>query len=269
MKSLPVVLGLLLAGALAAQERKVTVDWIFGDEGRSVGEVPAARWNSDGSLLLLDGRRPKPERSIERVTPTTGERSVAVGGPSALDSLRPLLAQADMPEALGWPDSFDGGGTHAVYALAGDLFLLDVATGRFERLTRTSEKEEVARLSPDGKKLAFARENDLYVLDLQTRAETRLTRDGTASIRNGTPSWVYWEEVFNHKDDGYWWSDDSAAIAFLRTDETSVSKVYFPGFTPAVPNVIPPGFRATDLTFHSVITEWHAESPAANTFTGT
>jgi len=38
---------------------------------------------------------------------------------------------------------------------------------------------------------------------------------------------------------------------------------------PAVPNFIPPGFTAADVTYHNVITEWHTSNPAANTFDGT
>jgi hypothetical protein len=38
---------------------------------------------------------------------------------------------------------------------------------------------------------------------------------------------------------------------------------------PATPHFIPPGFAVSDVTFHNVITEWKATSPAANTFEGT
>ena len=38
---------------------------------------------------------------------------------------------------------------------------------------------------------------------------------------------------------------------------------------PAVPDFIPPGFTRSDVTYHNVITEWHATNPAANTFEGT
>jgi hypothetical protein len=38
---------------------------------------------------------------------------------------------------------------------------------------------------------------------------------------------------------------------------------------PATPNFIPPGFTAADVNFHNIFTEWHATSPAANTFAGT
>jgi hypothetical protein len=38
---------------------------------------------------------------------------------------------------------------------------------------------------------------------------------------------------------------------------------------PAKPNFIPPGFTAADVTYHNVITEWHATNPGSNTFAGT
>jgi hypothetical protein len=38
---------------------------------------------------------------------------------------------------------------------------------------------------------------------------------------------------------------------------------------PAKPDFIPPGFTPGDVTYHNVITEWHATNPAANTFQGT
>jgi len=38
---------------------------------------------------------------------------------------------------------------------------------------------------------------------------------------------------------------------------------------PKTPNFIPPGFALKDVTYHNVITEWHATSPAAATFEGT
>ena len=37
----------------------------------------------------------------------------------------------------------------------------------------------------------------------------------------------------------------------------------------ATPDFVPPGFNHDDITYHSVITEWHTADPAANTFEGT
>src|SRR5262249_34954600 len=41
-------------------------------------------------------------------------------------------------------------------------------------------------------------------------------------VFNGKADWVYGEEIFNRHDQGYWWSPDSAHIAFLRIDDTPV-----------------------------------------------
>jgi glucose/sorbosone dehydrogenase len=38
---------------------------------------------------------------------------------------------------------------------------------------------------------------------------------------------------------------------------------------PAALDFIPPGYTRADVTYHNVITEWHATDPAANTFQGT
>ena len=38
---------------------------------------------------------------------------------------------------------------------------------------------------------------------------------------------------------------------------------------PKTPDFIPPGFALKDVTYHNIITEWHATNPAANVFEGT
>jgi len=38
---------------------------------------------------------------------------------------------------------------------------------------------------------------------------------------------------------------------------------------PKTPDFIPPGFAPKDVTYHNIITEWHAANPAANVFEGT
>jgi len=226
------------AGPLPAQDkREISVEWIYTDAGEEPTRLPPFAWTSAGDVLLLDTRKPKDVRTFERVT-AAGGRKTAVDRAAALSSLKALLGESGVPDSLAWPESLDRAGLRAAYTFADDLFLLDLAASRFERLTRTGGKESLARLSPDGRKLAFVRGNDLFVLDLASRAESRLTSDGADSILNGALSWVYWEEVFDHADAGYWWSEDGSAIAFLRTDESAVSQVGFPDFKPSVPRVI-------------------------------
>jgi hypothetical protein len=162
---IPTLLAVVLAGAVSAGGgRPITLDWIFSDEGEAIGKSPEAQSTSGGDVLFLDPRRPKAARTLERFSPGTGAW-IAVDPRAALASLSALLGGKDVPEELEWPPSFDGAGTSAAYAYGGDLFRLDLASSRFERLTATTAEEKIPGLSPDGRELAFVRGNDLWVLD--------------------------------------------------------------------------------------------------------
>src|SRR5512143_2736861 len=230
---------LLSAVSLGAQAtREVTVEWAYSDEADAVARPPKFEWTSAGDVLLLDEGAPKAERTIERWRGATGRRVGAVDRAAALASLASLVAEKDRPETLTWPVSIDRAGTVGLYVIGGDVFALDFAASRFRRITQTREEESAPRLSPDGRRAAYVRGGDLYVFDLAAGTETRLTRDGGSGILNGGLSWVYWEEIFDHEDAGFWWSEDSSAIAFLRTDESAVDTVTFSDFKPVVPRTI-------------------------------
>jgi dipeptidyl-peptidase-4 len=229
----------LAAAATSGQEpQPLTVDWVFSDEAESVARVPRFAWTSADQVLFLDERRPRTERTIETLDAATGKRQPAVDTATALSSLKAAASDRKTPESLGWPESLDAAGTRGTYLIGGDVFVLDLPGSRFDRLTATEEPETAARVSPDGRRVAFVRGNDLYVYDLGSKTEKRLTTDGSDSVLNGTLSWVYWEEIFDRADTGYWWAPDSSAIAFLRTDESPVDVTAFTDFAPAVPRVI-------------------------------
>jgi dipeptidyl-peptidase-4 len=230
---------LFLPGRLLAfpSPPALTPEWIVSEEADSVGRVPRAAWTSAGEVLLLDDLAPASGRTLEIVDAATGARRRAFEPRAALEELRRLGA-SPVPDALPWPDSLDAAGTKGAYLFGGDVYLLDVRTGRVERLTATPEPESIPRLSPDGRRVAFVRGRDLWVLDLASRTETRLTRDGGDTILNGVPSFIYWEEILHHADAAYWWSDDSRSIAFLRSDDSPVDEELFTSFRPAVPDVI-------------------------------
>jgi dipeptidyl-peptidase-4 len=233
------VAALLLAAvpAFAQTPRELTVDWIYGDEATAASRLPRFAWTTADDVLVLDERAAPARRTIERIRAKTGQRSPAVDAASALASLQPISPE-NAPASLAWPDALDPAGTTGIYVLGDDLYALDLAASRFSRLTATDAKETLPRFSPDGRKLAFVRGNDLYVMDLATKKESRLTPDGSDTILNGTLSWVYWEEIFDRGDTGYWWSPDSKSIAFLRTDESGVDVTTFTDFAPAVPREI-------------------------------
>lgn len=227
------------ARAQAGAAGGLTLDWIYGDEGRRVASVPTHAWLSDGRLLLFDVRRPPAERTFEIFEPATGARRPALDMAAAVKSLDALLPDSGVTAALDWPESFDAEGRRAVYVFKGDLFLLDLAASRFKRLTQTDAEEQSPGFSPDGRRLAFVRAHDLYVVDVDAGTETRVTRDGSETLLNGSLSWVYWEEIFGRRDIGYWWSPDSRALAYLQTDESKVGVSAFMDFRPeSAPRII-------------------------------
>jgi dipeptidyl-peptidase-4 len=93
-----------------------------------------------------------------------------------------------------------------------------------KRLTINADEEKNPTLSPDGKYVAFTRNNDLYAVEVATGKEIRYTTDATDVIYNGFSSWVYFEEILGRptKYKAFWWSPDSRKLAFMRFDDTKV-----------------------------------------------
>jgi dipeptidyl-peptidase 4 len=104
-----------------------------------------------------------------------------------------------------------------------DIFFTD-ALGNETRITNDTLEEKNPTLSPDGKLIAFTRNNDLYRADISGRNEIRYTTDGSDVVYNGWASWVYYEEILGRptKYKAFWWSPDSKRIAFMRFDDSEV-----------------------------------------------
>ena len=223
----------------SADDNRITVEWIYSDTAKAIAAVHKYQWLEDNTAILFDTRLEKKERTFLKLDPQTqSELGPAVDREKAVASLQEYLGKEDSTEYLEWPLSFDPYGNYAVYLYKKDIFLLDLASSEFRRVTQTETAEKAPRFSPDGSRLAFVRENDLYIYDLATNREKRLTSDGSDTILNGTVSWVYWEEIFGRRDIGYWWSEDSRALVFLQTDESAVTKMHYVDFKPAVPRLI-------------------------------
>ncbi len=114
-----------------------------------------------------------------------------------------------------------------------------------KELTRLSPgRQQVATLSPDGERVAFARNNNLFVKSLRFGTERQISMDGEVNkIINGVPDWVYEEEFEFIR--GFEWSPDSKQVAYLKFDESEVPSFGFTlykGSTPTKPeNGLYPG----------------------------
>ncbi len=98
-------------------------------------------------------------------------------------------------------------------------YVADLSTGRL--ITVDTTKVLHPTLSPDGKKIAWVKNNDLWVMDLSVQSVNRITNDGLLNhISNGNCDWVY-EEEFGFTR-AFEWSPDSKYIAWYRFDESAV-----------------------------------------------
>ena len=233
-----VVAVLVFAAPAGAAQERVTLDTLVDRGLAEATGTPSYVWLDDGTALLYDRRVPAAQRTLERLEPASGRRTPAVDAGKVLASWAAVLSGDEQaPPTLPWPTELHRSGKLALYQHLGDLFLLDLTKVSVTRLTQTPEEEVNPRLSPDGRAVSFVRGSDLYLWTAE-QGERPLTQDGSATLRNGSLSWVYWEEIFGREDLATWWSPDSTAIAFLQTDESGVSESFFPEFEPATPTVI-------------------------------
>ncbi|RPH36939.1 hypothetical protein EHM92_03685 [bacterium] len=226
-----------LCAVQAQESERLTVEWMYSTQAAQVASTPAFKWLSNGTCVLYDRLKPAAERTLELLDPATGSRTPLVDAGKSAASLKQFLGEST-PRALPFAADIDGTGDRALYIFDKDIFLLETGTAAFKRVTQTHEEEKCVSFSPDSKKIAFVRANDLFIYDIQGQRETRLTQDESDSVLNGTLSWVYWEEVFGRHDTGYWWSPDSRAIAFFRTDESGVSVQHYVDTKPWTPRAI-------------------------------
>ncbi len=89
-----------------------------------------------------------------------------------------------------------------------------------------AEKILHATISPDGKQVAFVKNNNLFVKNIASNKTTQITTDGKWNyIINGNCDWVYEEEFGFSK--AFEWSKNSNYIAFYRFDESKVKSYTF------------------------------------------
>lgn len=240
---------LLAAAPSVAQRNALTIEDIYSYEGwkRFNGSTAAAMtWVPAGGPWLNDAQYLWPAETGAWL------RVDAISGAS-----RPLYTHADLERALAaigvgeadaraaarrTPAIFNGARDAFLVAVNDDLFVYHIATERASRLTASPGAKTEATFSPDGRNVAFIKNHNLFVATIGATGERAVTSDGSDVLLNGTLDWVYSEELYgrgNHR--GYWWSPDSAHIAFLQFDERAV-----PQYT-----------LVDDLPYHPTVERWH------------
>ena len=116
-----------------------------------------------------------------------------------------------------------------------EYYVYDVFRKRIEPLTENG-RVQMACFSPNGRIVAFARDNNLFLKKLDFETESQITKDGEKNkIINGTPDWVYEEEFNNIRY--FEFSPDSKLLAFVKFDETEVQQFSFQWFNDTYPTL--------------------------------
>ncbi len=101
----------------------------------------------------------------------------------------------------------------------GIFYVYDVDSKQVVRICDTKIQEPM--LSPDGKQVAYVKDNNIYLFNIVTGETKQVTTDGVKNkIINGVTDWVYEEEFAFVR--AFEWNADGTKIAFLRFDETNV-----------------------------------------------
>ena len=109
---------------------------------------------------------------------------------------------------------------------------------------------------PDGRRFVNDSRGFLYLIG--SNNEPRVYADVAAAFPRA---------VYNRLESGF--------IGFVFHPEFARNGLFYTvhaeraAGNPKTPDFIPPGFALKDVTYHNIITEWHATNPAANTFEGT
>lgn len=225
-------------GAVAADPSHITVDRIFRGPDFQAAPMPEMHWLKSGLAYLTVRANPAGGSDLLRVDARTGATTGLADASQLLDSrghrfaVEDLALSPDERTALLFHNSVRVWRTNT----RGVYDLLDLASGRLTPLSRQPGLQMFAAFSPDGRSVAFVRDNNLVVVDLASSPSERMvTTDGSADIINGTTDWVYEEEL--RLRDAFRWSPDSRRIAFWRFDQSRVPEYPLVDDTPLYPRI--------------------------------
>ncbi|HEX6059244.1 MAG TPA: S9 family peptidase [Gemmatimonadaceae bacterium] len=206
----------------AATADSLTIEAIFQRGAYRGASMPGVVWLADGRSYLDLRADPAGGTDIVRIDLVTGDTTeladaaTLVAPDGSRLTVEEVALSADESKALLYHNSVRVWRSNT----RGRYTVLDVATKRTTPVSTREGLQMFAKLSPDGRQVAFVRDNDLWVADLASGAERRLTSDGSETIINGTTDWVYEEELGLR--DAFRWSPDGTRIAFWRFDQSAV-----------------------------------------------
>lgn len=109
-----------------------------------------------------------------------------------------------------------------------EYYVYDRKRNTIEALSANGAQRN-AKFSPDGRSIAFVRDNNLFIKRLDFGTEIQVTTDGVKNVViNGATDWVYEEEFMETAE--FDWSPDCKFLAFVRFSEKDIPTYSFPLF---------------------------------------
>ena len=199
-------------------QQKITVEAIYTGEFQAKGMDKLQSMKNTNQYTVLNSDKATRSQKIDLFDFAT------------LKKVATLIDTKNQYKLLGGIDSYTfssdekqiliANSTNKIYrhSFTADYFLYNLVT---KELTKILEQVQEPAFSPDGKKIAYAKDNNLFIYDIALNSNTPITTDGKKNgIINGITDWVYEEEfAFVSAFD---WSKDSKKIAYIRFDESRV-----------------------------------------------
>ncbi len=218
MKIFKTAILLLLVTFNLFSQQKITVEQIYSGAFRAKGMDDLQAMKNTNQYTVLNSDR------------TTKSQQIDLYDYATLNKISTLIDTKSFAELSNGIDSYTfnnlenriliANNTNPIFrrSFTADYYLYDIAS---KKISKILEQVQEPTFSPDGNKIAFAKENNLFVLDIASNTKTQITFDGKKNaIINGITDWVYEEEfAFVRAFD---WSADSKKIAFIRFDESLV-----------------------------------------------
>ena len=210
------LLFLLLSFTVVGQQ-KITIDEIFSGAFRTKGMDALTSMSNTNQYTVLDMDRATKSMKIDLYDFATLQKVSTLIDTKDFSELKSIQSyKFDQGEN----QLLLGNNTKPIYrhSSTADFFLFDIKT---KKLTKLFDQVQEPTFSPDGKWIAYGKENNLYVYEIASQKTIQFTTDGKKNeIINGITDWVYEEEfAFVRAFD---WSADSKKVAFIRFDERQV-----------------------------------------------
>jgi dipeptidyl-peptidase 4 len=176
-------------------------------------------WSPDGTLT----------RQLYAMDAQTGQRTLLVeapGGGATEENIsleEKLRRERARQRELGVTQyAWARHASRIVVPLRGAIYVQDGPGAKLRKILDGSGAPAIgARLSPDGKWVAYVQDAELYVVPADGGEPRQLTSGARGTGRtNGLAEYVAQEEM--GRGEGFWWSPDSRKIAFEEVDETHI-----------------------------------------------